>query len=65
MADLPPMFILTIEVDTRIDRKCQKNICTYSGEKILSAKIPHVCIHFYNKLCRVSEKSASFSCQQS
>ena len=36
----------------------------YSGEKILSAKIPHVCIHFYNKLCRISEKSASFSCQQ-
>ena len=29
MADLPPMFILTIEVAMRIDRKCQKNIHTY------------------------------------
>ena len=37
----------------------------YSGEKILSAKMPLICTRFYNKLCRVSEKTASFYCQQS
>ena len=39
--------------------------CNYSGEKVLSAKMPHIGTCFYNKLCKVSEKGASFYCQQS
>ena len=71
MADLPPIFILTIEVAMRIDKKCQKCIYiyvikwrfkvvfnslswsitfivaySYSGEKILSAKMPQICTRF-------------------
>ena len=37
----------------------------YSGEKVVSAKMPHIGTRFYNKLCKVSEKGASFYCQQS
>ena len=40
-------------------------VYNYSGEKILSTKMPHICTRFYNKLCRVSEKAASFYYQQS
>ena len=40
-------------------------VYNYSGEKILSTKMPHICTRFYNKLCRVSEKGASFYYQQS
>ena len=29
MANLPPIFVLTIEVAVRIDRKCQKSIYTF------------------------------------
>ena len=32
----------------------------YSGEKVVSAKMPHIGTRFYNKLCKVSEKGASF-----
>ena len=39
-------------------------VYNYSGEKILSEKMPHICTRFYKDLCTVSEKSASFSYQQ-
>ena len=32
-------------------------VYNYSGEKILSEKMPHTCRRFHNNLCTVSEKS--------
>ena len=40
-------------------------VYNYSGEKVLLTKMLHICTRFYNKLCRVSEKGASFYYQQS
>ena len=90
MADLPPIFILTIEVAMRIDRKYQKSIYTYvikwrfkmvfnslpwsmtfivaytySGEKILSAKMPHIVHVFTINFADFQKKVQVFYCQQS
>ena len=90
MADLPPIFILTIEVAMRIDRKYQKSIYTYvikwrfkmvfnslpwsmtfivaytySAEKILSAKMPHIVHVFTINFADFQKKVQVFYCQQS
>ena len=39
-------------------------VYNYSGEKFLAEKTPHICTLFYNNLCKVSEKSASFYYRQ-